>query len=194
MRGGAGDDALLGGVGDDLLQGNGGADTLDGEGGDDILEGGAGTDLLYGGEGSDVVIGIQRPDGATVVSGGEQILPATDVVDPDTLFGGAGEDLMILGRGDTAFGGGGEDNFTVGTWMTASTDTGIIADFEPTGEEILVLLPQTYTGAGVVTILGESTDALVQVDGQTYARVTAAAGTLTPAMVSVVFTPFVVPV
>ncbi|MDP5350278.1 MAG: hypothetical protein NWQ32_18105 [Paracoccaceae bacterium] len=176
------------------MQGNGGADTLEGDSGDDVLEGGAGNDLLNGGDGSDVVIGIVRPDGTSVVSGGERILPATDVVDPDMLYGGEGEDLMILGRGDIAYGGGGEDNFAVGTWMTASTDTGVIADFEPTGEEILVLLPDTYTGAGVVTIQGEGADALVRVDGQTYARVTGAAGALTPAMVSVVFSPFVVPV
>lgn len=194
MRGGAGNDLLLGGFGEDLLQGNGGADTLDGEGGDDVLEGGEGSDQLFGAEGSDVLIGVLRADGASVVSGGEQILPATDVVDPDTLYGGPGEDLMILGRGDIAYGGGAEDTFAVGSWMTASTDTGVIADFEPTGEEILVLLPQTYAGAGVVTILGENTDALVQVDGQTYARVTGAAATLTPAMVSVVLTPFVVAV
>ena len=101
---------------------------------------------------------------------------------------------MILGRGDTAYGGGDEDIFAVGTWMTASTDAGVIADFEPTGEEILVLLPQTYAGAGLVSILGEGTDALVRVDGQTCARVTGAVATLTPAMVSVVFSPFVVAV
>lgn len=46
-------------------------------------------------------------------------------------------------------------------------------------------------GSGDDSMVGEGADALVQMDGQTYARVTGAAATLTPAMVSVVVTPIV---
>lgn len=191
LSGGEGDDLLDGGAGVDLLIGGLGNDVLRGEQDDDALEGGLGSDSLLGGAGDDVLIGYTRSDGAAISGTADPVFGDADTVDPDTLDGGDGEDLLVIGRGDTAFGGAGEDVFTTGIWMDASADTGIIADFEPTGEEILILVPETYTGAGAVTIVDEGADALVQMDGQTYARVTGAAATLTPAMVSVVFTPFV---
>ena len=76
--------------------------------------------------------------------------------------------------------------------MTGSTDAGVIADFEPTGEEIVIVVPENYAGPATVSILPDGPDALVQMDGQTYARVTGAASTLTASMVSVVFSQFVV--
>jgi Ca2+-binding RTX toxin-like protein len=198
LRGGAGDDLMLGGLDDDLLIGGQNNDTLFGGAGDDVLEGGPGSNSMVGGDGDDLLIGYTRPDGASLfgkidpnVSSSELAFGTTDALDPDTLEGGEGEDMLILGRGDTAFGGAGEDVFVTGVWMTGSTDTGVIADFEPTGEEILILVPGDYAGAGVVTIVADGADALVTMDGQTYARVTGAAATLTIGMVSVVSGSFV---
>ena len=192
LSGGEGDDLLDGGAGMDLLIGGLGNDVLRGEQDDDALEGGLGSDSLFGGAGDDVLIGYTRPDGAAISGTAGPVFGDADTVDPDTLDGGDGEDLLILGRGDTAFGGAGQDAFLTGSWMTGSADTGIIADFQPVDDEILILLPEDYAGAEVITIEADGADALVRMDGQTYARVTGAAATLTPAMVSVVLTPNVV--
>lgn len=192
LRGDTGNDQLSGGFGQDLLQGGPGADTLQGDGSSDMVDGGTGGDIVNGGEGDDIVIGYARPDGVAFVNGQDPVFLTTDIDDPDELIGGAGDDQLILGRGDAAYGTDGEDNFVLGPWMTGSADTGVIADFEPAGEEILILVPETYTGAGVVEIVAENQDALVRMDGQSYALVIGAAGSLTPAMVSVVFTPSVV--
>lgn len=116
------------------------------------------------------------------------VFGVTVAPDPDTLDGGAGKDLLILGRGDTVSGGAGEDVFVTRIWMNGPEDTGVIADFDPLGEEIVILLPEGYAAAGVVTVVADGTDALVRMDGQTCARVTGVAAILTPALVSLVST------
>ena len=192
LRGGSGNDLMNGWLGDDLVEGGPGADTVHGDDGDDVVDGGLGGDVVFGGAGDDVVIGYVRPDGTALTQNAEREFQLADSDGSDELRGGAGEDLVILGRGDAAYGGADEDRFALGPWMTGADNTGVIADFEPAGEDILILVPQTYTGAGVVEIVPEGADAMVRMDGQDYALVIGGAGTLTPAMVSVVFTPFIV--
>lgn len=199
LYGGAGQDLLYGGAGSDALFGGAGDDTLHGDAGDDVLEGGAGQDMLYGGDGDDVLIGYLRPDGTAVGDAQgdtqgeapEQRYATTDTLDPDTLYGGAGEDLLVLGRGDVAYGGEGEDTFLLGPWMTGPDDTGTIADFDASGEEILIIVPLDYAGETQIDVETDGADAILRMDGQIYARITDAAQTLTPAMISVAFSPFV---
>lgn len=188
MLGDSGNDLMDGGAESDQLFGGQGNDQLSGDTGADYLEGGADADTLRGGEGADEINGYLRVDGERIGTSGAVSYERVDVVDPDTLEGGEGADSLILGRGDTAFGGAGRDEFILGTWMAGPDASGVIADFEPAGEEILILVPRDYAGAGLVEVIPDGTDALLRMDGQIYARVTDAATTLTPDMVGVVFT------
>jgi RHS repeat-associated protein len=85
LVGGDGNDSLMAANGDDALFGGNGNDTLDGGNGNDFLIGGKGNDRLFGGKGNDILTGVD-PSGAT-----------PGVGEFDTLSGGAGKDLFILG-------------------------------------------------------------------------------------------------
>lgn len=74
-------DKLLGTVEDDYLFGKAGNDILEGNEGWDVLIGDVGNDLLIGGDGSDMLNG----NGTSFVVG------------IDTLIGGAGVDIFVLG-------------------------------------------------------------------------------------------------
>jgi Ca2+-binding RTX toxin-like protein len=191
LRGGSGDDTMLGEAGDDLLLGGAGDDLMQGGIGSDALEGGRGADRLEGGGGDDLLVGLTLANGENVLqseaTGTDPESWGADLVDRDTLSGGEGDDLIIMGRGDTALGGAGADSFLVGPWMDAA-DTGVISDFDPALDNVAVFLPNSYQGAGTISIGTEGADALVRVDGAVFARVTGAAGALTPAMVSLTTT------
>lgn len=190
MRGGAGHDEMYGGAGDDLLFGGAGNDVMHGDDGEDALEGGTGSDTIYGGAGDDVIIGLVRADGQNVLQSSETRTSPDDwlddVVDPDMLYGGDGDDLILMGRGDTAYGGAGADSFMVGPWMAQSHDAGVVADFAAEEDNILIVLPTAYTGAGEVTLGADGADALVRLDGADVARVSGAAAALTLEMVALV--------
>lgn len=189
MRGAAGNDEMYGGADDDLMFGGAGNDLMHGEDGDDVLEGGTGADTIFGGAGDDLIIGLVRADGQNVLQSSEALISPDDwlddVVDPDMLSGGDGDDLIIMGRGDTAYGGAGADTFVVGPWMANSHEAGVVADFAAEEDNILILLPSTYAGAGDVVLDTDGEDALVQVDGALFARVSGAADTLTLEMVAI---------
>ena len=84
----------------------GGNDTITSGGGDDIVIGGVGADVIDAGEGSNVVFGDNgqltvrraRPDARAATSA------ATTASRPararDLVFGGAGDDTLVLGGGD----------------------------------------------------------------------------------------------
>ncbi len=190
MGGGAGNDDMSGGAGDDLLFGGAGNDAMHGDDGHDVLEGGTGADTIQGGAGNDVIIGLVRADGENVLQSSEdRTTPDNwldDVVDPDMLYGGDGYDLILMGRGDTAYGGAGADSFFVGPWMANSHDAGVVADFAADQDNILIVLPAAYTGAGEVTLGADGADALVRLDGAEVARVSGAAAALTLDMVALV--------
>lgn len=190
MRGGAGNDEMYGGAGDDLLFGGASNDVMHGDDGEDALEGGTGSDTVYGGAGDDLIIGLVRADGENVLQSSEARTSPDewldDVVDPDMLHGGDGDDLILMGRGDTAYGGAGADTFMVGPWMAQSHDAGVVADFAPEQDNILIVLPTAYTGAGAVTLGSDGADALVRLDGADVARVSGAAAALTLEMVALV--------
>lgn len=161
LQGGAGNDELHGDTGHDVLEGGAGIDFLDGGEGDDLLDGGADRDLLFGGDGDDVLNGgaaadfLQGGMGADMMNGGsgDDVLNGTftqgangtfthgamDQDDADTLWGGDGDDTLIIGQNDMAHGGAGADTFTSGEYIENADVAGHVADFDPTEDRIEVI-------------------------------------------------------
>ena len=102
-------DELSGTVEDDYLFGEAGNDTLEGNEGWDVLIGGIGNDLLVGGDGADMLNG----NGESFVVG-----------EVDTLTGGSGIDIFVLGDPDRSYYND-EDLSTSGT-----EDYALITDFD----------------------------------------------------------------
>ncbi|WP_299370074.1 calcium-binding protein [uncultured Tateyamaria sp.] len=206
--GGEGNDGLQGRGDNDTVQGFSGDDWVDGNDGEDVVRGGGGDDVAIGGKGADVVDGRSGDD---VVVGGELIadpltnaqlralLDGADVDDlfpdetsplaemrddgaADTLAGGNGNDLLILGAGDEATGGRELDAFAVIADQDDS-DLGpaVINDFNsPAGEGIALYFRADETvEPSDISVSDDGDDALVSYDGEVLARVTGAAGTLT---------------
>lgn len=105
---------VTGTPGDDLMTGTNLTDTLQGVGGNDIIFGAGGSDRLYGGDGADRIFGEDGDD--WLVSGnlnpGETFLPRAfpdTGTEYDQLYGGGGNDALVIGYGDLADGGAGTD-------------------------------------------------------------------------------------
>lgn len=209
LRGGAFHDLLSGGEGNDLLQGQTGRDLLYGGEGDDTLEGGAWHDTLFGGSGDDILIGGDGSDELYGIDLNREFTPdelhdhldgkATPMLDnlvvpadtsgADLLEGGAGDDKLVLGRGDTAVGGGGEDQFgilvdiggdgivTITDYQgpSSSTDSGDVIQIEAT--DATALNPDDYDVAADLF----SGDALILERGEVLARIVGAADSFTSA-------------
>ncbi len=109
VQAGSGDDRVLGGFGDDTISGGMGRD---------LIEGGGGADTLYGGDGADVIDGYDLDN------------PKSDV-----LFGGNGDDRLILDDGDIATGGHGQDVFDIEEFARGDAIVRI-TDFEPGRDQI----------------------------------------------------------
>ncbi len=102
IQGNGGDDLIFGGEDNDFLNGGAGLDTINGEGGNDQIFAGPGdeaNDQFIGGDGADIIGGGAGNDlliGGLFVIG--TVTGAGDLPDGDTLFGGTGEDVLILGN------------------------------------------------------------------------------------------------
>ena len=134
IYGGKGDDDLFGNQGDDDLFGEAGNDDLWGDRGDDLLDGGYGDDDLFGGKGDDRLFGGYGDD---------------------DLVGGKGDDWLdgygaakgwgaALGREyDTLTGGGGDDIFVLGDSKRGVSYLGagdaVITDWDPDEDRVQVL-------------------------------------------------------
>ena len=122
---GAGNDTVTGDGSDEEILGNGGADHLFGNGGVDRLWGGPGQDELDGGPGNDILAGegdndVLRggPGSESGASGGDgdDLIDLGDTDEPDTGFGGNGNDTIDgHGGNDTLNGGPGGDTLRGGT-------------------------------------------------------------------------------
>ena len=110
--------------GDDVIDGGDGDDTIYGNGGDDDITGGEGADTVDGGDGDDTIDtsgSIPLPDrgfdGYTGTTPNIPAVPAdTDIFDDrDTVFGGAGDDVIMTGDdNDVIDGGTGNDTIDGG--------------------------------------------------------------------------------
>lgn len=153
-----GDDALLGGLGDDVLRAGGGEDFLTGGRGDDLLLGGNDSDTLLGDAGQDTLNGGSGDDwlyGADITSRDMEVADfhedreaeteleyndPTSREEADELFGGAGNDQLILGEHDTATGGEGLDTFNVGHWTESNAP--FLTDFDPDEDVVSIIVPE----------------------------------------------------
>lgn len=120
LDGGGGADLLFGGTGLDQLQGGAGNDFLDGEADDDVLLGDGGADQLFGGDGADYLQGDAGDgvdDGNDVLEGGAGNDTLLGQGGSDEIHGGEGNDRIAgdngggdtTGEADSIFGGAGDD-------------------------------------------------------------------------------------
>ncbi|ODT65009.1 MAG: hypothetical protein ABS75_33180 [Pelagibacterium sp. SCN 63-23] len=172
-------DFMFGSSGTDIINGRGGNDTIHGYEGVDILGGGDGNDVIYGGEDSDILSGGDGDDelyantdsvftdlyaGNSLYGGaGNDLLVGSDYY--DYLFGGDGNDTLIgMGNGDHYYGGAGADTFV---FMT--TDELSIYDFDAYDKlDLSALLtafdPLTDLIADFVSFATDSTNSTMSVD------------------------------
>lgn len=115
---------LFAGGGMDTIVGSPVGDDLRGEGGNDTIGGAGGADSVYGGDGVDNVYGEA---GADYVSGTD-IYDLTPLAEADKLYGGAGNDTVVLAThgaaGAVADGGADDDELRVDSPGPAMTLTG----------------------------------------------------------------------
>ncbi|GGD99591.1 Ca2+-binding protein, RTX toxin-related [Gemmobacter megaterium] len=127
LNGGKGNDRLFGGTGNDSLSGDAGDDRLYGGDGNDNLIGGDGNDKLFGGLGNDLLQSGQGTDTLNGQAGDDRLyLTASGVArggdgndsiyggsagSRSEIFGGKGDDLVILFNGTNVIrGDGGNDD------------------------------------------------------------------------------------
>jgi Ca2+-binding RTX toxin-like protein len=171
LNGDAGNDSLLGWTGDDAMTGGTGADYLFGHFGNDVLSGDQGSDYLSGGAGNDTLSGYSR--GAS----GEASQTAIDGA--DSLYGGDGDDRIILGRGDLAQGGAGNDAFVLDNRWAVGSDLALIADWTRGQDTITLEYTPRFASGGaeilpvIAVVQGPaSAYATIRMDGVDVARVT----------------------
>lgn len=185
----AGDDLIHGDEGDDLILTGTGNDAAYGDDGNDRLDAGAGNDLVVGGEGDDTLLGGQGDDrlfgqfGADVLEGGDGndtldgtqarsvSTPGIDEDIGDTLNGGAGNDVLILGSGDMASGGAGEDTFVTGDYVDAGAIP-VISDFDPAEDLLEVFVDPDDIGGAELSAHNSDAGLEVRLDGVPVAQIT----------------------
>lgn len=180
LHGHDGDDSLYGDASVDILFGGAGDDHLDGGSGDDMLIATEGADDLEGGDGDDILItaGILDSDAmhASIVSDLENgqvpefdaetinLDERTDSDDaPDTLNGGAGNDMFIVGAGDIVISGLGADTIIAGEWSKGADPVEVV-DFNP-NEDVLIYDYAEGQPEPDLSVVDDGQDALVLVDG-----------------------------
>ncbi|WP_375281436.1 calcium-binding protein [Pseudooctadecabacter sp.] len=190
LFGGAGDDDLYGGSSNDILVGGDGSDTLYGGSGNDDLIDSFGADTLYGGDGDDTLVAsdiftrdltpqdysdlrdgaLGRDEDGEIIFEGFAVEGAPDTASTDTLYGGAGDDTLLVGNNDVVFGGDGEDDFVVGDWVNVDGEGTVIRDFD-TAEDVLIVALSDDNADAEVDIIDRGATMEVQINGQTVVRV-----------------------
>jgi von Willebrand factor type D domain/Bacterial Ig domain/FG-GAP repeat/Calx-beta domain/RTX calcium-binding nonapeptide repeat (4 copies) len=120
ISGQQGNDKIFGNVGQDVLSGNLNDDYLDGEKGQDILIGGDGNDSLFGGLGNDVLKG---DNGKDILTGVDINAINPGIEEIDTLTGGGGSDIFILGDVNNTYYDNLDSDYALITDFNASEDS-----------------------------------------------------------------------
>lgn len=134
---------LSGGPGNDLLAvlpvHGGITSALFGEGGDDLILGGAaGFDRLDGGAGNDTILGshaVMPLDDIAATGVFDIARLFLDDMAPDLIYGGNGDDWLVVGLQDLAYGGDGNDMFD----LRFAADSAILYGGEGTDTVLLNL-------------------------------------------------------
>jgi Ca2+-binding RTX toxin-like protein len=150
-----GNDTLEGLKGNDILDGGRDQDLLKGGYGDDDLYGDLGNDTIYGGEGDDTLTGVN-----VVFSDGDH-LDEIEKLEYDTLTGGVGADVFVLGDsvGETEY------------WFYKDKGCAIITDFNSTeGDKFQAIGDRLDYTVGVSDVIGETEqDTIIAYKGDTIA-------------------------
>ncbi|HYD70232.1 Calx-beta domain-containing protein [Azospirillum sp.] len=145
VRAGAGDDTVLGGLRNDVIFGEAGADSLVGGDGNDTVDGGPENDTIRGGGGTNLLYGGLGDD--DIASGQGQ----TDPELAGRIYGGGGNDTILVQDSYAVDGGSGDDVVMVTAPARLSVDGG-------TGNDLVVLQSAAPAvvegGAGEDTLLG----------------------------------------
>ncbi|MDF0552331.1 hypothetical protein [Kamptonema sp. UHCC 0994] len=120
ISGRQGNDKIFGNVGQDVLSGNLNDDYLDAEKGQDILIGGDGNDSLFGGLGNDVLKG---DNGNDILTGVDINAINPGIEEIDTLTGGGGSDIFVLGDVNNTYYDNGDTDYALITDFNASEDS-----------------------------------------------------------------------
>jgi pimeloyl-ACP methyl ester carboxylesterase len=143
LYGDSGNDTLLGGKGNDTLSGGFGNDNILGQKGNDSLSGYDGNDYLDGGEGNDTLIGITQDFNPIR-------LELRGLREIDTLIGGEGSDIFILGDAKSHFYDAGDGQ------QTGTGDYALIVGFGTFGGQDIIQL----NGSRDKYVLGNSPSVL----------------------------------
>lgn len=169
---------LEGAAGNDLLSGAGGSDELYGGAGNDTLIGGSGSDDLFGGDGIDtadysalgaaVNVSLDDGSGSGGDAAGDQLSGIENVTGStynDTIYGGAGSNVLAGGDGRDAIYGGDNDDTLVGGAGADSLYGGEdldIADYSASNAAVNVNLTDwTATGGHATGDVLQGVDGLV---------------------------------
>jgi Ca2+-binding RTX toxin-like protein len=156
--GGSGNDANIeGGSGNDTISGNAGNDDLFGQDGDDVLNGGNDGDDLFGGIGNDVLNGDAGNDNLRGDQGNDTLQGTNSGTgERDTLEGGLGSDLFILGDADFL-------GYDDGNGSSAGTnDYAQIADFNSSEDTIQL---RGSSSDYILVVSGSDTDIFLDKPG-----------------------------
>lgn len=118
--------SLATGAGNDVIAGSEGDDTLSGQAGNDIIAGLGGSDDLRGRKGNDTLTG----GGVSFTE--DRLYVTVDTTDIDTLTGGEGNDLFVIGGKSSATSG----EEIVHYDEAGNNDYALITDFDKTQDEI----------------------------------------------------------
>jgi Ca2+-binding RTX toxin-like protein len=199
-----GRDMVFAGDGNDIVSGGNAADVVWGGVGNDVVIGGAGGDSLQGNAGDDLILGLDIPLGSgsatdiaalnldpatpAAILEGLARTPADELSGDDTLLGGSGNDVLVIGGDDTATGGPGDDSFWLGEWV-GGVNTATITDYDPAADQIVYYHSPLAAGQTppVITLSTNAAgDAIILADGVAVAEVAGAGTTLTVAEIVLV--------
>lgn len=158
-------------------------------GGENLMAGGDGADTLTGGAADDFLIGSNvfnreltaddynaiRNDDLPFDDDDTTFFPGfgfsgtdTDTA-ADTLFGGIGDDFLLLGNNDIATGGVEDDAFIIGDWITDG-NAAVVTDFDSTEDIIVVQLSDANSDAEVTAMM-DGDVGVVLINGAEVARI-----------------------